>query len=404
MKKKKAPTVRPLSDKEFVMQKARNLPIGSCYRTADLEENGLGHIIVIRNHPQGKYTVGMYLTDIYCRGVKDAMYHVRIDEDEKEELLDYLRESIGLEEIPYVEAHNWIYGAVAFAEEAGIAPSKEFAVARYILEEDTDDVPLIEFEFGYKGKHFLWAKDRLELNTYLPLLQKNLKKDQYQFAVGEWEDMEDDEKDWDEDIEDEEWDEEDEEWDEEDEEEWDEEDREEDEEDWEDPWAVRPQTHRFQFKVQLRGLQHPTVWRRFTVPARMTFSELHEMIQTAFDWLDYHLWQFSPTGWGSHPVIGERNSIEHADKEATEYFLDEYFQMEGQKLVYIYDFGDDWTLDIVLEKITDDTTTDCIMLDARGASPFEDCGGVPGYLNYIEEKGLTEEDLADANWTKGDRM
>lgn len=392
MKKKKAPTVRPLSDKEFVMQKARNLPIGSCYRTTDLEENGLGHIIVIRNHPQGKYTVGMYLTDIYCRGVKDAMYHVRIDEDEKEELLDYLRESIGLEEIPYVEAHNWIYGAVAFAEEAGIAPSKEFAVARYILEEDTDDVPLIEFEFGYKGKHLLWAKDRLELNTYLPLLQKNLKEGQYDFIVGIGEDREEDEEEWDE----ENW---------EDEKEWeDEEDWEEDEEDWEDPWAVRPQTHRFQFKVQLRGLQHPTVWRRFTVPARMTFSEFHEMIQIAFDWLDYHLWQFSPTGWGSHPVIGERNSIEHADKEATEYFLDEYFMMEGQKLVYIYDFGDDWTHDIVLEKITEDTTTDCIMLDARGATPPENCGGIPGYWNYVEKEGLTEEDLAEADWEKGDRM
>ena len=44
------------------------------------------------------------------------------------------------------------------------------------------------------------------------------------------------------------------------------------------------------------------------------------------------------------------------------------------------------------------------MLDAQGATPPEDCGGVPGYLNYIKEEGLTEEDLADADWAKGERM
>lgn len=52
------------------------------------------------------------------------------------------------EEISYVEAHNLIYGAIEFAEEADIEPYRDFNVAKYILEEDTDKIPLIDFRIG----------------------------------------------------------------------------------------------------------------------------------------------------------------------------------------------------------------------------------------------------------------
>ena len=84
-------------------------------------------------------------------------------------------------QVSYNEAHNLIFGAIAFAEEAGIKPSPEFALTQYLLEEDTEDVPLIEYEFGKNGKHFLVAKNNLELNTYLPLLEKNLPEGEYDF-------------------------------------------------------------------------------------------------------------------------------------------------------------------------------------------------------------------------------
>lgn len=37
---------------------------------------------------------------------------------------------------------------------------------------------------------------------------------------------------------------------------------------------------------------HPPVWRRIIVPERITFEELHEMIQIIFDWDDDHLHDF----------------------------------------------------------------------------------------------------------------
>ena len=84
----------------------------------------------------------------------------------------------------YEEAHNRVWGSVAYAEEAGIAPDKSFRLTQYMLDEDTDDVPLIEYEYGKDGKHFLTCNSELEASRYLALMRKNLGEGNYHFIVG----------------------------------------------------------------------------------------------------------------------------------------------------------------------------------------------------------------------------
>lgn len=54
--------------------------------------------------------------------------------------------------------------------------------------------------------------------------------------------------------------------------------------------------------------------------------------------------------------------------------------------MYLYDFGDSWQHDILLEGIllaqTKDKYPKCI--DGAGACPPEDCGGIPGYRHLLE--------------------
>lgn len=86
---------------------------------------------------------------------------------------------------------------MAFAEEGGIKPSKEFDPAGYILEEDTDDIPLIEYDFGKNGKHFLVVNpDRKEI-PYYHTLKKNL-GDDFEYVMPFGEEYEDDSDDDDE--------------------------------------------------------------------------------------------------------------------------------------------------------------------------------------------------------------
>lgn len=182
-----------LSPYRFMREKARTLPIGKCYiAPPDWQESGMAHVIVSRLRPSGNLVMAAFLVDTFCLGVKDAGYHENITSSDFEEYLNNYRKGMGLEEISYNEAHNIIYGAMAFAEEGGIKPAKEFDPAGYILEEDTEDIPLIEYDFGKNGKHFLVVNpDRKEM-PYYHILKKNL-GDDFEFVMPYGEDVEEDE-------------------------------------------------------------------------------------------------------------------------------------------------------------------------------------------------------------------
>ena len=172
-----------LSDENYLRQRARSLKIGKCYIT-DTSDGVMDDVIVTRQHTGGRISMACYVVDNYCLGVKDSFYRLRIEEYE---LQDHIRNewnSVTFRECSYEEAHNRIYGAIAFAEETGIAPHKSFALTKYMLEEDTDDIPLIEYEYGKDGKHLLICETQLEASKYLPLLEKNLGKGNYDYIIG----------------------------------------------------------------------------------------------------------------------------------------------------------------------------------------------------------------------------
>lgn len=180
-------TAKSFSPEEYIRTRVRALPIDLCYIGNQCWDIGTATVVVTRRHPQGTFTIGMYLVDLYCRGVYDAFYRFSVEEDEMEEILDSFlnRTESSLEPVSYAEAHNMIYGANAFAEEVGIEPCKEWNLVRYILEEDTDDIELIDYEFGKDGRHFLMVGTRLEASRYIPTLDKHLGKGNYEIYINE---------------------------------------------------------------------------------------------------------------------------------------------------------------------------------------------------------------------------
>jgi len=83
------------------------------------------------------------------------MYAIRVDADDFIDTVEMLSETTELEECSYEEAHNIIYGAIEYAAEQGRKPHNSFMITKYMLEEDTDDIPLIEYEFGNSFRHNL---------------------------------------------------------------------------------------------------------------------------------------------------------------------------------------------------------------------------------------------------------
>ena len=184
MAKQKSNAQKPLSPEQYIKQKARTLPVARCYMSKDWQKAGLANVLVARRHPQGTFTFGYYLVDTYCLGLKDSNYRFSLSEGEFEDYMSHLLIEGFMQEVNYEEAHNLIYGAIAFAEEAGIEADKSFALTQYLLEEDTEEVPLVDYEFGRGGQHFLVANSRLEASRYLPLLEKNLGAD-FKYSIAD---------------------------------------------------------------------------------------------------------------------------------------------------------------------------------------------------------------------------
>lgn len=139
----------------------------------------------------------------------------------------------------------------------------------------------------------------------------------------------------------------------------------------------------FQFTIQLLEVESPKVWRKVLVPGNFTFHKFHQVIQSVFGWYDIHLYEFSPKGLGSYPIITNPDSM--PDEEYTnskKYRLSSYFDRIGEKMIYTYDYGDCWEHQITLDKVVPQQFKTVTCIGGEGACPPEDCGGPDGFNDF----------------------
>jgi Plasmid pRiA4b ORF-3-like protein len=133
-----------------------------------------------------------------------------------------------------------------------------------------------------------------------------------------------------------------------------------------------------QIKIKLLGVTKPPVWRRLQVRADTRLDQLHQVIQAALGWENYHMHVFS---------LGEQRfgipDPELGFSDERQVTLGELIAGAGDRFRYTYDFGDDWQHEILVEDLLDpDPETQYpILVAAKGACPPEDCGGPWGYAN-----------------------
>ena len=163
----------------------RSLPLGKCYISdTTLDVGGIFHIVVTRRHTGGRISMALFMVDMFCVGVKESFFRLRLEQEELDDMLDTTDWGFTFLECSYEEAHNRIYGAIAFAEEGGIEPDKSFALTQYFLEEDTDDIPFIDYDYGSNGQHLLVCDSQLEASRYLPALRRTLGEDGFKYVIG----------------------------------------------------------------------------------------------------------------------------------------------------------------------------------------------------------------------------
>ncbi|MGP8242627.1 MAG: plasmid pRiA4b ORF-3 family protein [Solirubrobacteraceae bacterium] len=132
-----------------------------------------------------------------------------------------------------------------------------------------------------------------------------------------------------------------------------------------------------QIKVKLLGVAKPPVWRRVQLRADTRLAQLHDILQAALGWENYHMhvFSFGEEEFGvPDPELGFSDERQVTLGELTDI---------GARFRYTYDFGDDWQHEITVEKLLDPDPDAHYpaLVGAKGACPPEDCGGPWGYAN-----------------------
>lgn len=141
-----------------------------------------------------------------------------------------------------------------------------------------------------------------------------------------------------------------------------------------------------QFKITLLDIK-PAIWRRIQVKDG-TLADLHELIQAAMGWWNYHLHQFEVEGvrYGPLPEDDFDYGLEMEDESSVR--LVDLVRKSGKRTrwVYEYDFGDGWRHEVLFEGFPPKQQGQKypVCLEGERACPPEDVGGPWGYVEYLE--------------------
>ena len=110
-------------------------------------------------------------------------------------------------------------------------------------------------------------------------------------------------------------------------------------------------------------------------------------IQAAFGWESYHLHQFDINGVRYSPLAPDEEDVDMDAKDETDVLLSKLLPKSSRKArwIYEYDFGDGWRHEVLFEGFPPINlkAKSPICLDGERACPPEDCGGPPGYFDYL---------------------
>lgn len=141
----------------------------------------------------------------------------------------------------------------------------------------------------------------------------------------------------------------------------------------------------FQFKITLLDIK-PAIWRRIQVPD-CTLADLHEYIQAAFGWWNYHMHQFNIDGERYGPAAPDDMDFGLEMIDETTVTLSKLIPKSGRnsRWIYEYDFGDGWRHEVLFEGFptADPQVKRPLCVEGARACPPEDCGGPWGYADYL---------------------
>jgi hypothetical protein len=135
------------------------------------------------------------------------------------------------------------------------------------------------------------------------------------------------------------------------------------------------------FKITLLDVTNE-IWRRFAVPSDIPLDRLHDIIQIIMGWGDSHLHEFT---------ISKERYTEYPESDEDglpcgKYRVGDLVKRKGAVIQYLYDFGDSWAHELILEDSNFkglDLPMPVFCLEGQRACPPEDVGGAGGFEEFL---------------------
>jgi Plasmid pRiA4b ORF-3-like protein len=137
-------------------------------------------------------------------------------------------------------------------------------------------------------------------------------------------------------------------------------------------------------RIELEGIE-PLIWRRVGVRTSMSLETLHGVIQAAMGWLNSHLWEIEAEEQKYGPRVPGEPDWNKRMQNAGAVTLSSLLARGVTELGYLYDMGDGWQHRVIIEKQRPSEAGVVYpqFLGGERRCPPEDCGGVPGYYEFL---------------------
>ena len=179
---------------------AKNWPVCDSMVTDGIFDGGMGYAAIARKGPHSQVVGIIFLIDMYCLGVKDAIIDVSSAPEWKDHLVRLQGSGQRFQTLSPEAVRKLVEGAAAFAKSFGISACREWPQVQPIFEGIDASQCLTEFKYGKDGKPFFMPgpnDSSSRIHQILSLLNANAGQDNFAFTVPALGDLDSDDDDFD---------------------------------------------------------------------------------------------------------------------------------------------------------------------------------------------------------------
>ncbi len=132
-------------------------PVHECLVPEGLFETGLGTVIWTRRTPHGSIAISAFIVDVFCLGVKNALFNISSEQDYESTVKPRLTQTHGDQAFQNIHpscARKLIEGAISYAEKLGFSPHRDYKNAKGIFGDIDGHGCPTRFTYGSNGKPF----------------------------------------------------------------------------------------------------------------------------------------------------------------------------------------------------------------------------------------------------------